>query len=47
MTAIKNIATRIKAGASAKEAVHYVQMISTDSFQHYDYGKDDNMKKYG
>ena len=35
------------AGAGWKNLVHYGQIIEAGRFQRYDYGADENMKRYG
>jgi hypothetical protein len=34
-------------GASVKSFEHYGQTITSDSFRYFDYGKEENMKRYG
>ena len=35
------------AGAGYRNAIHYAQIIKNKKFQRFDYGKDENMIKYG
>ena len=34
-------------GSSLKCFIHYAQSITTKTFREYDYGKDENIKRYG
>lgn len=43
---LPKIAKTFPAGASAKQFIHFSQLIKTGKFQSFDYG-DDNNKKYG
>lgn len=41
------ISSNIPAGTSGKNMIHCGQLISSGSFSHFDYGKAENIKKYG
>ncbi|XP_071941868.1 gastric triacylglycerol lipase-like [Antedon mediterranea] len=38
--------THCPAGTSVQDVVHWAQMVHDGNFQKYDYGKDENLKKY-
>lgn len=46
VAAIENLTAHFPAGVSAKELVHYAQLIRKDNFRDYDYGPEGNMKQY-
>ncbi|KAL4718962.1 hypothetical protein ACJJTC_018949 [Scirpophaga incertulas] len=37
----------IPSGAATKQFIHYAQSFISGEFRHYDYGAEDNLKKYG
>jgi len=45
--AIENLTAHFPAGVSAKELVHYAQLIRSDNFRDFDYGPEGNLKEYG
>jgi len=47
VAAIENLTAHFPAGVSAKELVHYAQLIRSNHFRDFDYGKRGNMKQYG
>ncbi|XP_037086521.1 lipase 3-like isoform X2 [Pollicipes pollicipes] len=46
-TALPVIIAHTPAGASTRTVVHYAQEINAKAFVHFDWGKDENMRRYG
>ena len=44
---LKAYVAHFPCGSSFKSVKHYKQLMQKKSFEYFDYGKDENLKKYG